>query len=180
MYIGKKRIIVFMALACGITWLFWVIQSLLGITELEEPLGYVLITLSVLRPAIAALIVLCRKVPLRDYLKHCFTFEQKFYVYAVFAAFFIWRFVLMMVVGDRIEGAALYLPILLIPLCFLTGGNEEFGWRGLLQPQMEKKMHAVTVAFIFTAYWTIWHLPLFFLPIDPRAHSKFSSCWDSS
>jgi len=169
MYIGKKGIIVFMVLACGITWLFWVIQSLLGITELEAPLGYILITLSVLGPAIAALIVLFRKIPLRDYLKHCFTFEQKFYIYAVFAAFFIWRFILMIVVGDRIEGAALYLPLLLIPLCFLTGGNEEFGWRGLLQPQMEKKMHAVPVAFIFTAYWTIWHLPLFFLPIDPRS-----------
>ena len=30
-------------------------------------------------------------------------------------------------------------------------------------------MHAVPVAFIFTAYWTIWHLPLFFLHIDPRS-----------
>jgi len=169
MYIGKKRIIVFMVLACLITWLFWVIQSILGITELEEPLGYILITLSVLGPAFAALIVLYKKIPLRNYIKHCFTFEQKPFIYAVFAAFFIWRFILMIVVGTHIEGAALYLPILLIPLCFLTGGNEEFGWRGLLQPQMEKKMKAVTVAFIFAAYWTIWHLPLFFLPIDPRS-----------
>jgi len=157
-----------MVLACGITWFFWVIQSLLDIRELEEPLGYILITLSVLGPAIAALIVLYKKVPLIDYIKHCFTFEQKFFIYAVFAGFFIWRFLLMIVVGDHIEGTTLYLPLLLIPLCFLTGGNEEFGWRGFLQPQMEKKMKSVTVAFIFTAYWTIWHLPLFFLPIDPR------------
>jgi hypothetical protein len=145
---------------------FWIIQSLLGITE--PPLAYLFIALSVLGPAIAALIVLYKKVSLWDYIKHCFIFEQKISYYAIFAAFFVWRYFLTMFVGDRVEGTTLYLPLLLIPICLFTGGNEEFGWRGFLQPQMEKKMRSVTVAFIFTAYWTIWHLPLFFLPIDPR------------
>jgi len=167
MYIGKKRIIVYLISACGITWFFWILQSLLGITE--SPAVYLFIAPSVLGPAFAALIVLYKKVPLREYIKHCFTFKQKLSYYAIFAAFFLWRFLLMMAVGDRVEGSTLYLPLLLLPICLFTGGNEEFGWRGFLQPQMEKKMHAVPVAFIFTAYWTIWHLPLFFLPIDPRS-----------
>ena len=167
MYIGKKRIIIFLALACGITWAVQIIQSILGITEI--PFAYIFITLSVFGPAIAALIVLYKKVSLRDYIKHCFIFEQKFSYYAIFAAFFIWRFFIMMTVGNRVEGSTLYLPLLLMPICLFTGGNEEFAWRGFLQPQMEKKMHAVPVAFIFTAYWAIWHLPLFFLPIDPRS-----------
>ena len=166
MYIGKKRIIVFLALACGITWTFNIIQSLLGI--IDPPYAYPFIAGSVFGPAIAAMIILHKKVSLRDYIKHCFTFEQKFSYYAVFAAFVVWRFFLTMNVGDRVEGSTWYLPLLLMPICLFTGGNEEFGWRGFLQPQMEKKMHAVPVAFIFTAYWVIWHLPLFFLPIDPR------------
>ena len=166
MYIGKKRIIIFLTLACGITWTFNIIQSLLGI--IETPYAYPFIAGAVFGPAIAAMIILYKKVSLRDYIKHCLTFEQKFSYYAIFAAFVVWRFFLTMTVGDRVEGSALYLPLLLMPICLFTGGNEEFGWRGFLQPQMEKKMHAVPVAFIFTAYWVIWHLPLFFLPIDPR------------
>ena len=166
MYVGKKRIIIYLVLACGISWVFIIIQNLLGV--IETPHAYPFIAAAVFGPTIAALIVMHKKIPLRDYIKHCFTFEQKFSYYAMFAAFFVWRFFLTMTVGDRVEGAPLYLPLLLLPICLFTGGNEEFGWRGFLQPQMEKKMHAVPVAFIFTVYWTIWHLPLFFLPSDPR------------
>ena len=72
MYIGKKRIIVFMVLACGITWTFNVIQSLLDITE--APLAYLFIAPAVFGPAVAALIALHKKVSLRDYIRHCFTF----------------------------------------------------------------------------------------------------------
>ena len=171
MYIGKKRIVIFMVLACGTTWAFNIIHSLFGITE--SPLSYLFIVPAILGPAIAALIVLHKKAPLRDYLKHCFTFEQKFSYYAIFFAFFVWRFLLTMIVGDRVEGSTVYLPLLLLPICLFTGGFEELGWRGFLQPQMEKKMHAVPAAFIFTAYWAIWHLPLFFLPIDPRGPFEF-------
>ena len=167
MYIGKKRIIIYMMLACGITWTFNIIQSLLGITE--APLAYPFIALAVFGPAIAALIILHKKVALRDYIRHCFSFEQKISNYAIFAAFFIWRFLLTMTVGDRVEDSTLYFPLLLLPISLFTGGFEELGWRGFLQPQMEKTMNAVPVAFIFTAYWTIWHIPLFFLPIDPRS-----------
>ena len=163
----KNRIILYMALACAFTWTVNIAQSLLGI--LEGPLVYLFATLAMLGPFFAALVVLRKKIPLRDYIKHCFTFEQKFSYYAIFIAIAVWRYLLMMVVGNRVEGSTLYLPLLLLPICLFTGGNEEFGWRGFLQPQMEKKMHPVTAAFIFTAYWTIWHLPLFFLPIDPRA-----------
>jgi membrane protease YdiL (CAAX protease family) len=167
MYVGKKRIIAFLILACGITWAFWILQSLFGITE--APLVYFFIVPAILGPAFAALIVLYKKMLLRDYIKHCFTFKQKLSYYIIFAAFIVWRFFLMMAVGSRIEGSTLYLPLLLMPICLFTGGNEEFGWRGFLQPQMEKKMHAVPAALIFAAYWTLWHLPLFFLPIDPRS-----------
>ena len=156
-----------MVLACGFTWTFNVIQSLFGITE--APLAYLFVVPAMFGPAVAALITLHKKAPLRDYIKHCFTFEQKFSHYAIFAVFFVWRFLLLMTVGDRVEGSTLYLPLLVLPICLFTGGFEELGWRGFLQPQMESKLHAVPAAFIFTAYWTIWHVPLFFLPIDPRA-----------
>jgi len=167
MYIGKKRLIIFLVLACVITWTFNIIQSLLGITE--APLAYMFIAPAVFAPAVAALIVLYKKAPLRDYIKRCFTFEQKFSYYAVFFAFFVWRFFLTMTVGVRVEGSTVYLPLLMLPICLFTGGFEELGWRGFLQPQMEKKMHSVAAAFIFTAFWTVWHTPLFFLPIDPRS-----------
>ena len=43
------------------------------------------------------------------------------------------------------------------------GGNEEVGWRMILQPELEKKFN-FHIATIFTAIiWWLWHLPIFFI-----------------
>lgn len=42
----------------------------------------------------------------------------------------------------------------------LTGGNEEPGWRGFLQPRLQQRYSALTAAVIVGVVWTVWHLPL--------------------
>lgn len=43
---------------------------------------------------------------------------------------------------------------------FFFGGNEEFGWRGFLQKEGQKKYSPLVFVLIVTFLWTIWHLPL--------------------
>ncbi|WP_177209076.1 CPBP family intramembrane glutamic endopeptidase [Natronobacterium haloterrestre] len=42
----------------------------------------------------------------------------------------------------------------------LTGGNEEPGWRGFLQPRLQRTYGALTAALAVGAVWTIWHVPM--------------------
>lgn len=47
----------------------------------------------------------------------------------------------------------------------LTGGIEEPGWRGFMQPRLQRSYSALTAAVIVGFVWTIWHLPMHvFLP----------------
>ena len=61
-------------------------------------------------------------------------------------------------------------PILeVLPLYLLTfvlvmiaqGGNEEPGWRGLLQPELQKRFSPLVAALIVSIFWSMWHLPLY-------------------
>ncbi len=61
-------------------------------------------------------------------------------------------------------------PILdVLPLYALTfglnalaqGGNEEPGWRGLMQPELQKRFSPLVAALIVSVAWSLWHLPLY-------------------
>ena len=61
-------------------------------------------------------------------------------------------------------------PILeVLPLALLTfsltalirGGNEEPGWRGVMQPMLQGKFSPLVAALIVSVFWSLWHLPLF-------------------
>ncbi|PLX02741.1 MAG: hypothetical protein C0595_09455 [Marinilabiliales bacterium] len=45
---------------------------------------------------------------------------------------------------------------------FFFGGNEEFGWRGFLQKEMQKKYNPLITALVISVLWSFWHLPLYY------------------
>lgn len=45
---------------------------------------------------------------------------------------------------------------------FFFGGNEEFGWRGFLQKEMQKKYTPLITALVISVLWSLWHLPLYY------------------
>ncbi|WP_165764760.1 type II CAAX endopeptidase family protein [Winogradskyella aurantia] len=54
-------------------------------------------------------------------------------------------------------------PILLVGFFssfFFLGGNEEFGWRGFLQKELQKKYNPLIGTLAISFLWSLWHLPL--------------------
>jgi membrane protease YdiL (CAAX protease family) len=41
------------------------------------------------------------------------------------------------------------------------GGNEEPGWRGFLQPELQTRFSPLVAALIVAGFWSLWHLPLY-------------------
>ncbi|WP_331232625.1 CPBP family intramembrane glutamic endopeptidase [Natronorarus salvus] len=58
---------------------------------------------------------------------------------------------------------------------FVGGGQEEIGWRGLAQPELQQRYSAFTAAVVIGLAWGAWHLPLFFDPFAPHAQWPVAS-----
>ena len=48
-------------------------------------------------------------------------------------------------------------------MMLLLGPIEEFGWRGVMQPLLQRHMAPIWAGIIIGATWGLWHLPAFFL-----------------
>jgi hypothetical protein len=79
---------------------------------------------------------------------------------------------LVFVAGSLAKGGSFLAPLppggagpvmaLMVMMLFL-GPVEEFGWRGVLQPLLQRHMAPVWAGVLIGAIWGVWHLPAFFL-----------------
>ena len=46
---------------------------------------------------------------------------------------------------------------------FLAGALEELGWRGFMQPRLQRRFRAVTASVVICIVWALWHVPLMFV-----------------
>ncbi len=51
----------------------------------------------------------------------------------------------------------------LLSALFLAGTNEEFGWRGVALPLLQRRYNPFVSSILLGAIWAIWHLPAFAL-----------------
>ncbi|WP_439155012.1 CPBP family intramembrane glutamic endopeptidase [Yoonia sp.] len=88
------------------------------------------------------------------------------------AAFILLFVPLVFVAGSLIKGGPVLAPLppegigpvvaVLFMMLFL-GPIEEFGWRGVMQPLLQRHMAPIWAGLIIGATWGFWHLPAFFL-----------------
>jgi membrane protease YdiL (CAAX protease family) len=64
-------------------------------------------------------------------------------------------------------GMLLAFVAIFLMTAFFQGGNEEPGWRGLMQPALEQKVSPLVAALIVAVFWSLWHLPLYLNGVYP-------------
>ena len=55
----------------------------------------------------------------------------------------------------------------------ILGPIEEFGWRGLAMPLLQRLMTPLTAGLVLGVIWGVWHLPAFYLSGTPQSNWAF-------
>jgi len=80
--------------------------------------------------------------------------------------------------GAAFKGAGLFEPLagqslgsMLVAMAFMLvlGPVEEFGWRGLALPLLQRRLAPLWAALVLGAVWGVWHLPAFWLSGTPQS-----------
>jgi membrane protease YdiL (CAAX protease family) len=164
----------FFALTFGIAWgilaafiLFPDIMiGLFGEITGQHPLFYV----AVWAPAIAAFVVILRLSGLnglRTYFSRAFIWRCSWKWYA----FLLFGIPLTFFAGSFLKGSSgvafpfssAYSFLAALAFIAIKGPIEEFGWRGLALPLLQRKMAPIWAALIIGGIWGIWHTPAFLL-----------------
>ena len=140
-------------------------------------------------PPIAAYLILKRndsEFTFKKFIKFTFDVKQKPLYYALTVLTIALFFIVPALTGGLESGTApglenqgisghvpLYLTLLGIPVFFFAGGSEEIGWRGVLQPELEKKLSFVPATLITAVIWTLWHLPLWWIAGTGQSEVNF-------
>ncbi len=165
-----KKICHYLIPAFAITYLFWgldIALSCLGFYEHPDyNVGLIFYIIAACAPAIAVFI-LWQKEPdqkgIRFFLKTVFGFHDPVMELLLLAVFLLLRFVIPFLFGDVRVTGSWWQVVLYTPVMFLFGGFEEVGWRGYLQPILEKKYGFIIATLINWAVWVVWHIPLCFI-----------------
>jgi len=64
-------------------------------------------------------------------------------------------------------------PAYLLLVTFFGGGQEEVGWNGYIYPFLEKRYGCLAAPFIMGVVWSVWHLPLWFIPGSIQSYMNF-------
>ncbi|WP_313581112.1 CPBP family intramembrane glutamic endopeptidase [Lacrimispora sp.] len=122
----------------------------------------------ILSPAIASYIVLKRNNKIADFkewLKTVFYAKINISIYLFVVAGLALYFLTHIAVSGRAEMVLpFYTFFLSLPGNLIIGGMEESGWMYVLQPELDKKYGFVLSAVFVGIIWTLWHIPLFFIP----------------
>ena len=99
----------------------------------------------------------------KEWLKEIFDIKHNMWTYALVILFVLIYYVLGCAINGYEMGAPIFMLIIILPMMLFGGGNEEVGWRMILQPELEKNF-GFNIATLFTAIiWWLWHLPIFFI-----------------
>ena len=161
--IDKKNLKNYLYCTFGITYIAWGILAIFTqshIFGLETIIGRILHIVGALGPAIASGFYLKRN---NIKFKH-FLFSKKENSSIYFIIHLLAILILFSVSSLELNGVSIYLmPLFFIQLIFFGGGHEELGWRGILQPLLDKKYTYWQSNLIVGSIWGIWHLPLWFI-----------------
>jgi uncharacterized protein len=184
--VSRHPVLAFVAIAYGWAWAWWL--PLLADRQdwVSWPASPALHLVGGLGPAIAALVVVaCQhgRVGVLALAGRCLAWRGRLgwlavaalgplvlFAVAVLAARIVegtWPTLTQF--GASIEYAALPIGLYWVANLLFYGFGEEVGWRGFLQPRLQRHHNALTAAAAVSVVWALWHLPLFWITPTYRA-----------
>jgi len=166
---NKKMALKFVIGTYCLSMLMWgsiIIANQFGFLKYGTPVCMVLFLIGGFSPTVVSCLLLKRSGAFpnfKSFIKETFAFKQKLLHYLIVIGFVGLYFGIPALMNGINIGMPFYLSILMIPLMLLGGGLEELGWRYVLQPALEKKFSFVIATLLTAVFWTVWHLPLFFI-----------------
>ena len=173
-----KQLLTFFTLAYLISWLIWLplYGHILGLNNLPAlPFQHAIGGLGPLIASFLTTFIFFKKQGLKKLLVKCFKIKSLLYLaIALFSPFIL--AVIGVLINSVINHSAInftgllsskefpqfnILTIFIYNLVFF-GFGEEVGWRGFALPRLQSKSNALTASLVLTAFWALWHLPLFF------------------
>ena len=175
-YMNKKAVVKYLIITFVITYAcWWGVAALVAYTDFAygDILPTIIYIIGNFGPAIAALFCIGRKDYLHQLKEFLFSYKKHG----------VWFFLLFVVLVTLTVGlssmewnpqmTALNFFITLLGSTFVYGGEEELGWRGILQPVLSKKISFPLAALACGAIWALWHLPLWFIEGHPNQSMPF-------
>ncbi|MDF2438995.1 MAG: family intrarane metalloprotease [Bacteroidota bacterium] len=172
-----KQLLTYFTLAYLISWIIWLPMygHVLGFTNLPTiPFNHAFGALGPLFASFLTTWIYSEKNGVKRLAKSCVQVKPFFYfIIAIISPFCL---VILAAIGSHlIDKTPIQLSGLLITnefpnFSFLTflvynliffGFGEETGWRGFALPRLQVKYNALIASCILTAFWALWHWPLF-------------------
>lgn len=176
-----KRLIAFLLIAFGFSWLFWVPAALIAQGKLTVSAGLEDFLLNAnpaaWGPLVAAILVTMftegwtgLKDLLRRGVKGRFGLGWYLVIFLMFPLMIGGSLLTAILMGDPVPDFPALAKPYELPIAFvfilLLGGplQEEFGWRGFLLDKLQTRQNALVSSIMVGLIWGLWHLPLFFMP----------------
>ena len=168
-----RKFLIITFVVTGLAWGSLAIFTKLSLISFTHPIGTILHIIGGFGPTIASLFVLEERLAFKSAVKFVFQYKRKTIVY-----FWTLAAMAIAVIGISSMEFNSALPFYLIPIVFLQavfiyGGEEELGWRGIMQPILEKKLPFPIATVITGTVWGIWHIPLWFVEGSSQQNMAF-------
>lgn len=180
----SKTLIPFFAITFGITWgigallmaFYDQIVAIFGELTMTNPI----IILLVYAPGLAGILLVWQQTGFNG-LKNFFNRLILWQAPAAWWVFIILGIPLIVYVGAAIKGtiaepfpfAPWYRAFPAIALALFLGPIEEFGWRGIAQPLLQRKFSPFWSGVILGCIWGFWHIPSFLGSGTPQSALDF-------
>lgn len=165
-----KKIGLFLLYTFSITWLSWITiiigNSYFNALWYGQPLYWIPMLIGAMGPAISSYIIYRQfneDFDKKSFVKFIFGKKINRKAWLIFGSYIIWRFFMVWISFGINDVTSILYIFLNLPLFLIGGGFEELGWRGYLQPQLEKIFHYFPSVIIVAVIWSIWHLPLWLI-----------------
>lgn len=186
-YKDEWRIQEYLLITFFISWLSWgilILLTTLNIIKFTDVLGMIFFIIGGFGPTISALMCIDGKLTWKKIAN--FIFGRKPGTFWFLLLILVLEIVLAIAAssGTNPEVPLYALPIIFIVCTLFGGGNEELGWRGTMQPLLEKVLiskikkpfwNFIISTLIVGTVWLIWHVPLWF--VNGSLQQSISFLW---